>query len=148
MSRAGALAERCLSSRVKDPQVDRVTLELKAGLEKHQRGDLAGAEQVYRTILEANPEHGGAWHLLGLIHLAKRKYQQAKSEIERALALCDSKADYWNNYGAVLRELRSTEEAKAAFERSLAIAPRYADALSNLGRACASWEMQMRRITS
>lgn len=112
--------------------MDTSTLDRKTGLEKHQRGDLAGAEAVYRSILEVEPDHGGAWHLLGLVSFAKKQYRQAKTEIQRALALCGTKGVYWNNYGAVLRELGMAEEAKRACERALSIAPRYPDALSNL----------------
>jgi tetratricopeptide (TPR) repeat protein len=114
--------------------METVTSDLKAGLARHQNGDLAGAEEVYRSILEESPDHAGAWHLLGLISFAKRQYEQAKTEIERALAVCDTKAVYWNNYGATLRELGLIEEAKAACERALAIRPEYADALCNLAR--------------
>lgn len=57
--------------------MDQATLELKAGLEMHQKGDLVGAEQVYRSILDVHPDHAGAWHLLGLVSFAKRQYQQA-----------------------------------------------------------------------
>ena len=113
--------------------MDFLPLDLKAGLARYQSGDFAGAERVYRSILEESPDHAGAWHLLGLISFAKRQYEQAKTEIERALTVCDTKAVYWNNYGATLRELGLIEEAKAACERALAIRPEYADALSNLG---------------
>ena len=107
-------------------------LDIKSGLEKHQQGDLAGAEEIYRSILAECPDHPGAWHLLGLISFGKKQYQQAKIEIERALAGCDTKAVYWGNYAAVLRGLGLIEQAKAACERALAIVPQYPDALSNL----------------
>ena len=112
--------------------MDTPTLDLKTGLKMHQQGDLAGAEAVYRSILEIDPDHAGAWHLLGLVSFAKKQYRQARTEIQRALAVCDTKAVYWSNYGAVLRELGLAEEAKRACERALSIAPRYPDALSNL----------------
>lgn len=118
--------------RIEDISMERTMPDLKVGLAKHQRGNLAGAERVYRSILAVEPDHAGAWHLLGLTSFAKEQYEQAKTEIERALALCDTKAVYWSNYGAVLRELGLTAEAKEACERALVIAPRFPDALSNL----------------
>lgn len=119
--------------------MDSDVLELRAGLQKHQSGDVAGAERVYRSILEEDPDHAGARHLLGLIYFSKRQYPQALTEIERAIARNDTKAVYWNNKAAVLRELGLAEEAKRACERALAIAPRYPDALSNL--ALCLWDL-------
>ncbi len=59
--------------------MESVTSDLKAGLARHQNDDLAGAEQVYRSILEESPDHAGAWHPLGLTSFAKRQYEQAKN---------------------------------------------------------------------
>jgi len=35
----------------------------------HRAGDLREAEQLCRQILQGDPQHFGAWHLLGLIAL-------------------------------------------------------------------------------
>lgn len=116
-----------------------VASQLQVGLKRHQEGDIAAAEQVYRSILAIEPDHAGAWHLLGLVSFAKKQHQQAKTQIQRALAVCDSKAVYWNNYGAVLKELGDFAGATAAFEKAIGIRDDYPDAWANLGL------MQMRR---
>ncbi len=113
--------------------MDSVTSDLKMGLKMHQSGDLPAAERVYRSILDESPDHAGAWHLLGLISFAKKQFQQAKTQIQRALEVCDTKAVYWNNYGAVLKDLGEHEEARLAFERAIGIRDDYPDAWANLG---------------
>jgi len=102
-------------------------------LSLHQSGRAAEAADIYRLILEENPDHPGAWHLLGVYLQSQGELVQAREHLERALALCETKAVYWNNYGGVLSHLGKTTQAKAAFERALSIAPDYPDALANLG---------------
>ncbi len=111
---------------------DSLDARLQDGIGKHQSGDRRRAEIIYRSILQESPSHAGAWHMLGLLSFQQKRYEQAKVEIERALALCDTKAVYHNNHGAVLRELGQHNEAKTAFQKALDIRPNYPDALSNL----------------
>lgn len=99
----------------------------------HRRGDFVTAERLYRQILQADPEHAGAWHFLGVIALAKGELKEACQAIEDSLRLCPRKAVYWNNYGAVLKALGRWSEAAAAFSRAIALRGDYADAWSNLG---------------
>ena len=40
---------------------------LAIAIQHHQAGRLQAAEDIYRKILAAQPNHGDAWHLLGLI---------------------------------------------------------------------------------
>ncbi len=99
----------------------------------HQAGALEQAEAIYREMLCEDPEHAGAWHRQGLIFLARGDLPQALEHVEHALTLCDTKAVYWNNYGAVLKELKRQEHAKNAFQKALALRDDYVDAWSNLG---------------
>ncbi|MBE0475148.1 tetratricopeptide repeat protein, partial [Rhodoferax sp.] len=47
---------------------------LQAAVQYHQNGQLAQAQALYRQILQANPNHPDALHLLGLI-----EHQQGRS---------------------------------------------------------------------
>ena len=49
------------------------------------------------------------------------------------MSLCDGKAVYHNNYGAVLRDLDRHDEACAAFRRAIELRADYPDAHANLG---------------
>ncbi len=102
-------------------------------LSAHRQGDLETAERAYRQILEQQPNHAGAWHFLGVISLVRRDYPAARQQMERSLSLCNGKAVYWNNYGALLKELGEYRQAEAAFHRALERNRDYADAWANLG---------------
>jgi Tfp pilus assembly protein PilF len=104
-------------------------------MELHQAGRPEDAAPLYEDVIRHDPRHPGAWHLLGVVHLGRGDIETACKHIERALSLCDTKAVYYNNYGAVLKELGRLDEAKVAFERAVELNQDYADAWSNLGWA-------------
>ncbi len=104
----------------------------------HQSGRIAAAEAIYRLVLQQQPDHPGALHLLGVIRQQQGDFAAALELIGRAISVNPRKAVYHNNYGAAFQSLGRHEEAAECFQRALAIAPKYADALSNLGMARAS----------
>ncbi|WP_460182189.1 O-linked N-acetylglucosamine transferase, SPINDLY family protein, partial [Thermopirellula anaerolimosa] len=110
-----------------------VAVAFQQGLAAHRAGDFQTAENIYRDILAAQPDHAGALHFLGLIYSARGDHTAALELIERSLRFCGTKAVYWNNYGAVLKKMGRPAEARAAFGRAIALRPEYADAWSNLG---------------
>jgi len=101
----------------------------------HQSGRVAEAEGIYRRVLQQQPDHPGALHLLGVVRQQQGDYPAALELIGRAIAINPNKAVYHNNYGAAFQSLGRYEEAVACFQRALAICPNYADALANLGMA-------------
>ena len=71
---------------------------LRTALQRHQSGDLATAEQLYREVLLTDPRNADAHHLLGLIALAQGRHQDAIEHIREAIA-CDSRpADFHRQY--------------------------------------------------
>ena len=104
-------------------------------IQHHQGGRLDAAEQIYRLILQAEPNHADAIHLLGLI-AHQRGYQQLAVEyIGRAIALNGDVAAFHNNLGSVYGAMRRIPEAVACFRRALKLKPDYAEAYNNLGNA-------------
>lgn len=101
----------------------------------HRQGSLREAEPTYRRILEALPNHAGAWHLLGVARHQQGDHAAALEHIGRAMEIGPPQAAFCNNYGAALLSLGRFEEAMVSFHRALEIQPNYADALSNLGIA-------------
>ena len=101
----------------------------------HRNNHFDEAESLYRQILEANPNHPGALHFLGMIAFAQKNLPEALRWIEKSLAKCNTKPVYFNNYGVVLKESGRLKEAKQAFENALILDPNYADAHSNFGLA-------------
>ncbi len=102
-------------------------------LAKHRNGDVSGAEQEYKAVLNIAPDHAGAWHFLGLVFHLQQRSDLALGHLETSLKLCDSKATFHNNYGVVLKDLHRFVPARSAFQRALELDPEYADAHANLG---------------
>lgn len=101
----------------------------------HQQGELGQAKQLYREILESQPTHHGALHMLGVISLQQGSYHDAIQSIGQAIRHDSSKAVYFNNYGAALHHLERYVEALTSFHRAVELQPHYVDALANLGMA-------------
>jgi Tfp pilus assembly protein PilF len=53
----------------------------------HQAGDIVAAESGYRTILEANPKHPDALHLMGMIFSLKGDFDASVGLIRQAIQL-------------------------------------------------------------
>jgi tetratricopeptide (TPR) repeat protein len=101
---------------------------------QHHRADrLQAAEQIYRQILAVEPNHAHAWHLLGVIAHQVGKYEYAVEDIERAIGLNGTEAEFHNNLGGAYCALRRIPEAVACYRRALELKPDYAEAHYNLG---------------
>ncbi len=80
----------------------------------HQDGQLVEAEAFYRHVLEQDPRHPGALHLLGVLAHQQGCGGRAADLIARAIALNPHQATYHSNYGVALRGLGRLDEAAAA----------------------------------
>ena len=99
----------------------------------HNRGELAGAEQLYKQILRANPNHVIALNRIGSIAAAAGHLDHAARFIGRAAQLAPDNAEVINNLGLVHLTGQSHEQALACFQRAVALDPTRADAWNNLG---------------
>ncbi|HEV8015278.1 MAG TPA: tetratricopeptide repeat protein [Stellaceae bacterium] len=103
--------------------------------QRRMAGKLAEAELLCRRVLEAKPDNGDAYHLLGIIAHQSGNLAHAIDHLKRATALAPEVALYHANLGEMFRLAKHTDEAVAEGKRALAINPDYPDALSNLGIA-------------
>jgi predicted O-linked N-acetylglucosamine transferase (SPINDLY family) len=108
---------------------------LAIAIRHHQAGRLAAAEQIYRRILQAEPNHAHAWHLLGVLASQAGRHEVAVEYIQRAIGLNATEAVFHNNLGGAYRALRRPAEAVACCRRALKLNPDFADAHNNLGNA-------------
>ena len=108
---------------------------LALALQHHQAGRLSEAEALYRQILQAQPNHADALHLLGVIAHQVGKHEIAVQYITRAIALNPTVAEYHSNLGTVYRARGKLEEAVVHYRQALALRPAYAMAHNNLGTA-------------
>ena len=96
---------------------------LRAGWDCESRGDFAGAEQRYRQVLDADPNHAPALNSLGSLALLLNHPQPAAALLERALARDPQNVDYQVNFGSALRMLRRFDEALLWARRAVALRP-------------------------
>lgn len=102
-------------------------------LSLHRKGNVDLAEQIYRSILEAEPRHAQSWHMLGVAAVQRNDHRRGVEFIERAIALDSRRAAFHSNLGAAYRELGRLDEAEISLRRALDLSPRFANALCNLG---------------
>jgi len=108
---------------------------LTTALQHQQAGRLQAAEQIYRTILQIDPNQVDAMHLLGVIARRAGKPDEALACYRRALELKPDLAEAHYNLGVTLQDQANLAEAVACYRRALELKPGFAEAHNNLGNA-------------
>jgi tetratricopeptide (TPR) repeat protein len=106
---------------------------LSGAIRLHQNNRLLEAEKRYRRILQVEPNHTEALHLLGVISYQEGHYQQAVELISKAIGNTSNNPIFHNNLGLALEALNQTAASGQSYDKALQIEPRYADAHNNLG---------------
>lgn len=101
----------------------------------HQAGRLQQAEEGYRQILQLDPRHADALHLLGMVLHQLGSHEPAIEMMNRALALQPETIVFYTNLGAVYHATGKLEEAVASYRRALHINPDQAEVHRDLGIA-------------
>ncbi|MFG1429321.1 tetratricopeptide repeat protein [Roseixanthobacter glucoisosaccharinicivorans] len=101
----------------------------------HRSGDLILAESLYRRVLEREPLHFDALHLLGVIAAQHRRYEEAEYLMRGALHIEPDDLTCLRHHGNVLARLGRNREAQECFDRALALAPDDPAVLSDRGAA-------------
>jgi protein O-GlcNAc transferase len=104
-------------------------------LRHHQAGSLGEAERLYRQILQAEPEHADANHLLGVLAYQGGHCEQAVTLIGRAISVSPRAACYHSNLGLALEELGQVDAAVGSYLLALRLEPDFPEAHNNLGKA-------------
>ncbi len=96
-------------------------------------GKLSQAAQIYKIILQVQPNHAEALRLLGLVHDQQGEHKTALALIEQAIALKPNDANTHANRANALRGLNRFDEALVSYDRAIGIAPDHATAHNNRG---------------
>lgn len=99
----------------------------------HRDGHYAQAESVYRQLIDRQPRHADALHLLGVLCHQTARHDEAANLIARAIAVDPDNADYLNNCGLALRAAGRTEDALSCYEEALRLSPKDPGIQNNLG---------------
>jgi tetratricopeptide (TPR) repeat protein len=108
---------------------------LNTALAFHQRGLLEEAVSVYQALLEKNPNHADALHLLGVVALQRGQPARAVEHIGRAVSLNPGVAAYQANLAEVYRALGQHERAVECCRLALRLRPHFPEVANNLALA-------------
>ncbi|WP_052128851.1 tetratricopeptide repeat protein [Neosynechococcus sphagnicola] len=108
---------------------------LEIGLRYHQSGQLQQAEQMYRQVLQVQPQHPDALHLLGVLAHQLGSTETAIACITAAIQVSPNQAAYHNSLGEVYRRLEQWQTAVRCYRQAIQLQPDYAEAHYNLGNA-------------
>jgi len=112
---------------------------LQAAMQLHQAGRFRQAGAIYRRMLDIQPQHVDALHLLGVVEYQLTNYPQAVNLIRKAIEISPNVGMYYNNFGKVLFALGRVNEAVEQYSKALSLQPNFPEAHYNLGEAlCAS----------
>lgn len=103
--------------------------------EHHQAGRLSQAEAIYQKILQVEPNHPDALHLLGLIARQEGKNGIAVGLMSKAIRINPSNPIYYINLGNAFKDQGHLEEAIFNYRQALSIKPDFAEVHNNLGNA-------------
>ena len=99
----------------------------------HRQGNLDEARRFYQAILEVQPDHFDALHLLGLINISQNDKEEGVRLIKKALRQRPDSVEAHYNLGVVFQEQENLDEAMICYQKALVIRPDFAVAHNNLG---------------
>jgi tetratricopeptide (TPR) repeat protein len=99
----------------------------------HVQSKFDQAEQLYRAILQVDPNHVGSLNNLGILCFQQGRYEDAVALTREVVRLRPELAVAHNTMGVALRHLGRLQEAEVSCREALRIAPEYAEAHNTLG---------------
>jgi tetratricopeptide (TPR) repeat protein len=115
-----------------------VESQLARGARQQQAGDVAGAEQTFRRVLETHPHDEQATQLLGAILADRNELDDALDLFEAAVPhvgpVSAETFGFYNNYANVLRRVERLRAAEEILRELVTISPRAWQSWHNLGQ--------------
>ncbi len=106
---------------------------LDRAIQDHQAGPPARAEAAYRRILDTDPNHPDAIHLLGVLACDRGDALAALRYSDTAVAIEPSHAAFHNTRARALVSLGRLTDAEMAYRTAWALRPDSAEIANNLG---------------
>ena len=106
---------------------------LHKAVNKHESGQLAAAEELYKKILKKSPRHIDGLYMLGTLYAESGRLPLALKVMRQAVLLKPESPYIQNNLGNVHRLLGEYDAAVRCYKRALELQPGMAQALNNLG---------------
>jgi tetratricopeptide (TPR) repeat protein len=105
-----------------------------------QSGDLTGAANICRSVLQRTPSHVYALFMLGSIEGGQGRFDEASRHLGLAAKISPQSAEILSSYGNMLLELKRYEEAIDVLSRAIRLQPRNQNALIYRGLGLAQTE--------
>ena len=102
-------------------------------IDLHKKNQLDDAKQIYKKILSVDESDANANHLISLIYLVERNYQDALKHIELAIIKEPNQAIFHSNYGGLLQTIGRIDDAIKSYKKSLKIDKKCFQSLYSLG---------------
>ena len=118
-----------------DPRGESTIPILRDAIAHHHRGQLKQAQAMCNKILEIEPRHVDAIHLLGVIAYQTGNHQVAVDLFSSAIEVNPNIADFYSNRGVALQELKQLDDALVSYNKAISLQPDYIDAYYNRGNA-------------
>jgi tetratricopeptide (TPR) repeat protein len=99
-------------------------------------GDLDRTERLCTGILEHQPDHFDALHLLGMLNFQRQRMVETLHFLAAALKANAASSDAMSNLGLALHATGRFEEAASRFRDALKLAPDHPEILYNLANSC------------
>ena len=97
-------------------------------VEFHQRGEWERARAAYEEVIEQQPRHSDALHLLGVIAAQTNNPARAVELIRRAIDIDPTNYVAHGNLGAALHGLGQLDAALASYDRAIGLKANFAQA--------------------
>ncbi len=118
----------CAAAPLYAAQQDNSQALFQEGVRRHQSGDISGAVETYRKLLERNPDHLEARSNLGAAYARLGDYAAAIEQYQRALELDPANAAVRFNLGLAFYNAARIREAAAEFSRVVTAQPDHRNA--------------------
>jgi len=105
------------------------------GVALHQQGKLIDAQRIYGEVLQQQPNHFDALHMLGVIAAQTQQTELGVELFKKAIRLNAKVAAAHGNLGIAMQSLKRHADAVASYDRAIALKPDYVDAHYNRGVA-------------
>ncbi len=96
---------------------------LQTAVSHHQAGRLPQAAQIYQQILQAEPSHAQAMHLLGVVAHQTGQHERAIALISNSIRLVGNQPAAHRSLGEAYRACGKLAEAKACYLKAISLQP-------------------------
>jgi protein O-GlcNAc transferase len=100
-----------------------------------QRGQIDAAGTLCHRIIEVEPRHANALHILGIVAIQKGEPQRGLELIQQAIGIDGQQPFAWCSQGNALRDLQRPLDALASYQRAIVLVPQFAGAHYSAGNA-------------